>query len=110
MRYFVTAFKGCHDNRLTSPAAQTRRLQLVLKRVICQIKYFCLRQVGMCVAVSRVRSISPVQCKGVVELDMRVSHGVKGRELLQSLNQLHDGLVVLKEQSNERPAAAALLA
>lgn len=40
----------------------------------------------------------PVQCKCVVELYMGVRHGVKGRELLQSLHQLHDGLVILDDK------------
>lgn len=42
---------------------------------------------------------SPIQCKGVVELYMWVSYQVKGRELLQRLHQLHDGLVVLGEKN-----------
>lgn len=40
----------------------------------------------------------PVQCKGVVELNVGVGHGVKGRELLQSLHQLHNGLVILDDK------------
>lgn len=44
----------------------------------------------------------PVQSKGVVELYVGVSHGVKGRELLQSLHQLHDGLVILDDKTRTR--------
>lgn len=40
----------------------------------------------------------PVQCKGVVELNVGVHHGVEGRELLQSLHQLHNGLVILDDK------------
>lgn len=42
--------------------------------------------------------ILPVQCKGVMELHMWVCHGVKGRKLLQSLHQLHDGLIILDDK------------
>lgn len=43
-------------------------------------------------------AILPIQCKGVVEPDVWVSHGVKGGELLQRLHQLHNGLVILKQK------------
>lgn len=57
--------------------------------------FLCLWWVKVYSTVSWVGSSSPVQSKGVVELDMWVSHGVKGWKLLQSFNQLHDGLVIL---------------
>lgn len=50
------------------------------------------------------RSILPIQCKGVVEPDVWVSHGVKGGQLLQRLHQLHNGLVILKQKQNKHQA------
>lgn len=50
------------------------------------------------------RSILPIQCKGVVESDVWVSHGVKGGKLLQRLHQLHNGLVILKQKQNKHQA------
>lgn len=47
--------------------------------------------------------VLPVQCEGVVELDVWVSHGVEGGELLQRLHQLHDGLVILNAQGETSP-------
>lgn len=43
-------------------------------------------------------AVLPIQCKGVVELHVRMCHGVEGRKLLQSLHQLHDGLVILDDK------------
>lgn len=40
-------------------------------------------------------AILPIQCKGVVKLHMGMSHWVESRELLQSLHQLHNGLIIL---------------
>lgn len=40
-------------------------------------------------------ALLPIQCKGIVELHVRMSHGVEGWEFLQSLHQLHDGVVIL---------------
>lgn len=48
--------------------------------------------------ISCMLLILPIQCKGVVELHMWVCHGVKGRKLLQSLHQLHDGLIILDDK------------
>lgn len=47
--------------------------------------------------------ILPVQSKGVVELDVRVRHGLEGGKLLQRLHQLHDGLVILNGQEETSP-------
>lgn len=58
--------------------------------VLCLCEKFC---------VKLMLAHSPIQCKGVVELYMWVSYQVKGRELLQRLHQLHDGLVVLGEKN-----------
>lgn len=54
--------------------------------------------VYLCVVHVVTHAVLPVQCKGVVELHMRMSHGVKGWELLQSLHQLHDGLIILDDK------------
>lgn len=46
--------------------------------------------------MTRMLVALPIQSKRVVELHMWMSHGVKGRKLLQSLYQLYDGLIILE--------------
>lgn len=55
-----------------------------------------LPSVNLNVYVVRV-AVLPIQCKGIVELHMRMSHRVKGRKFLQSLHQLDDGLIILED-------------
>lgn len=57
----------------------------------------------VCHSVLYAMVLLPIQCKGVVKLHVRMSHGVKGRQLLQSLHQLYDGLIVLRSKENTHP-------
>lgn len=51
-----------------------------------------------CVVHVAMLNILPIQRKGVVELHMWMSNGVEGRQLLQSLHQLHNGLIILHDK------------
>lgn len=54
--------------------------------------------VRACIEKNRfdILGVLPIQCKGMVELDMGIGHRVECRKLLQGLHQLHYGFIILR--------------